>query len=82
MRRTTGRGTRLFAGFVGVALLVGAAGSVGGGSGGYAMEMLVAAAFCFFLAWTGIDLQGGSRRTQNRRFGQYGAMLRRSMKRR
>jgi hypothetical protein len=76
-----GRGTRLLAGFVGFALLFGAILTfTTGGRGG--TEMVIAAAFCLFMAWTGFDLQGGSRRAQNRRFGEYGAMLRRSLKRR
>ena len=81
MRRRVGRGTRLFAGFVGIALLVVAFATYGNGGPG-TLAMVGAAAFCFFLAWTGFDLQGGSRRAQNDRFGIYGAMIRRRHERR
>lgn len=81
MRRRVGRGTRLLAAFVGVALLVVAVSTYGNG-GPRTMEMVAAAAFCFFMAWTGFDLQGGSNRAQNRRFGDYGAMIRRRLDRR
>ena len=81
MRRGVGRGTRLLAAFVGSALLVVALATAGRGGPG-TLEMLGGAAFCFFLAWTGFDLRGGSRRAQNRRFGDYGAMIRRRIDRR
>ena len=82
MRRRVGRGTRVLAAFVGTALIAVTVATVGERNGQGTLEMVIAAAFCFILAWTGFDLQGGSERTRNRRFGQYGAMLRRRLTRR